>query len=217
MFTDKVQHVKDGGTFFRKTDRSTYDLIAGTAWLFSNDAAQGLVDYLFIDEAGQVSLANVVAVSQSSKNLVLLGDQMQLEQPTQGSHPEDSGKSCLEYYMQDDATVAPNKGIFLSTTWRMHPELCSVISSAVYEARLTSESDNAKQILIPPKELEGRFTKRAGILWVPVMHEGNAQGSEEEADEIKLIIRDLLKCKFADKKGTLQNITMEDILDSRTV
>ena len=53
------------------------------------------LDYLFIDEAGQVSVANLVAISRSAKNLVIMGDQMQLGQPSQGTHPGDSGLSIL--------------------------------------------------------------------------------------------------------------------------
>jgi len=207
-----VEYVEDGGTLFKQMDLCRYNLVAGTAWLFSNEDAQGLFDYLFIDEAGQVCLANVVGMSRSSKNLVLLGDQMQLEQPTQGAHPEDSGTSCLEYYLQEHATIPPNLGIFLSTSWRMHPDLCSVISESVYEGRLTAEADTANQQVVPPKELFGQFKKRAGIVWVPVWHEGNTQGSEEEADVIKQIVSDLVTCKFADKSGVEHNIGLKDIL-----
>jgi superfamily I DNA and/or RNA helicase len=45
------------------------------------------VDVLFIDEAGQMSLADVLAVAQGAESLVLLGDPQQLEQPQQASHP----------------------------------------------------------------------------------------------------------------------------------
>lgn len=60
--------------------------IGGTAWLFCNEAfteEQGTekLDYLFIDEAGQVSVANLVGMSRSTKNIILMGDQMQLGQP----------------------------------------------------------------------------------------------------------------------------------------
>jgi hypothetical protein len=35
-----------------------------------------------------MSLANVLAVSQAAKTVVLIGDPQQLDQPMQGSHPE---------------------------------------------------------------------------------------------------------------------------------
>jgi superfamily I DNA and/or RNA helicase len=90
----------------------SFDVVAGTAWLFSAEDAVGLVDWLFIDEAGQVCLANVVGVAPATRNIVMLGDQMQLEQPCQETHPEDSAKSCLEYYLQEHATIPPELGIF---------------------------------------------------------------------------------------------------------
>ena len=41
---------------------SEYQLVAGTAFLFARPEFDGTLDYLFIDEAGQVCLANVVAM-----------------------------------------------------------------------------------------------------------------------------------------------------------
>src|SRR5262249_44789528 len=75
-------------------------LIGGTVFAFSQESAEAALDYLFVDEAGQVSLANLVAVSAAADNLVLLGDQMQLGQPIQGSHPGESGLSALEYLLK---------------------------------------------------------------------------------------------------------------------
>jgi hypothetical protein len=69
--------------------------------VFSREDMQGKLDYLFIDEAGQVSLANLVGMSASTNNIVLMGDQMQLGQPIQGSHPGESGQSILEYIVGD--------------------------------------------------------------------------------------------------------------------
>ena len=115
-----------------------YQLVAGTAWLFSRESADQAFDYLFIDEAGQTSLANLVAMGTAAKNLVFLGDQMQLGQPLQGKHPEDAGKSALEFLLTDYATVPPTLGVLLNQTWRMHPDVCHFISQALYEGRLTN-------------------------------------------------------------------------------
>jgi uncharacterized protein len=103
-----------------ETAEGGHDLIAGTAWLFARDALDQQLDYLFIDEAGQVSLANTVAMGVSAKNVILVGDQMQLSQPLKGSHPGRSGRSALEHVLdggdgaararrlsQQDATDAP--------------------------------------------------------------------------------------------------------------
>ena len=125
-----------------------HDLIAGTAWLFAREELDRQLDYLFIDEAGQVSLANTVAMGVSARNVILVGDQMQLSQPLKGSHPGRSGLSALEHLLDGAATVPPERGIFLSKTRRMHPDLCRFISDAFYEGRLIAEAGNERQRLI---------------------------------------------------------------------
>jgi AAA domain len=115
-----------------------HDLIAGTAWLFAREELDQQLDYLFVDEAGQVSLANTVAMGVSAKNVILVGDQMQLSQPLKGSHPGRSGRSALEHVLDGAATMPPERGVFLSKTRRMHPDLCRFISDAFYDGRLTA-------------------------------------------------------------------------------
>lgn len=187
-------------------------LIGGTAWFFSRGAMAGKLDYLFVDEAGQVSIANLVAMSRSTRNIVLMGDQMQLGQPTQGSHPGESGQSILEYYLQGHATIPEDLGIFLPTSWRMHPQVCSFISDAVYESRLKPEAHTANRIIcLPPSE--GNLVKQeAGVLFVPVEHEGNSQGSDEEVEVIKTIVQDLVGRTIMNEKGEPAGVV--NVLDS---
>jgi hypothetical protein len=122
-------------------------VVGGTAWLFTLPEWELALDFLFIDEAGQVSLANAVAMARCAKNLVLLGDQMQLEQPVQGSHPGDAGLSALQYALKDTAASRPDSpvlhavvpqdyGLFLGESRRMHPSVCRFISESIYEGRL---------------------------------------------------------------------------------
>ena len=125
-----------------------FSLVAGTAWLLASAKLQQKFDYLFVDEAGQVSLANLLAMSTCARNIVLLGDQMQLGQPIQGVHPGESGKSTLDYLLKGEATIAPESGVFLKDTWRMHPDVCQFISEAVYDGRLLAEAKNANQRLL---------------------------------------------------------------------
>ncbi|MFK7891514.1 MAG: TM0106 family RecB-like putative nuclease, partial [Granulosicoccus sp.] len=68
-------------------------VVGTTAWGFAREDMAGQLDFLFVDEAGQVAVANLIAMSRSAANLVLMGDQMQLGQPLQGTHPADSGLS----------------------------------------------------------------------------------------------------------------------------
>ena len=88
-------------------------LLGGTAWLFSREDMEGVVDTLFIDEAGQMSLADALAVSTCARNVVLLGDPQQLGQVSQGIHPEGAAASVLEHLLGDEDTVPPNRGLFL--------------------------------------------------------------------------------------------------------
>ena len=118
-------------------------LIGGTAWAFSDPAVRETLDYLLVDEAGQVSVANLIGMAPTAQNLVLIGDQMQLGQPIQGFHPGESGGSILEYLLQGKATIPEEMGIFLGTTWRLHPALCSFISATVYDGRLQCGATDA--------------------------------------------------------------------------
>jgi len=150
-------------------------IIAGTAWLFARSEWIGQLDYLFIDEAGQVSLANATAMSRCAANLVLMGDQMQLEQPIQGTHPGDAGLSVLQYALKDTArslpdapvchqVVPPDAGIFLGETRRMHSSVCSFISTSIYEGRLTAHPDCDRQrISLTPNAI--LVTQEHGILF----------------------------------------------------
>ena len=187
-------------------------LIAGTAFAFICDAAKDVLDYLFVDEAGQVSVANLVAMSLAAKNLVLLGDQMQLGQPIQGSHPGESGLSALDYLLQDHATIPADFGIFLPRTWRLHPSLCNFISEAVYEGRLGCETHTAERALDPGADHPDWLSRPAGLIYIPVEHEGNIYESVEEEDKIADIIRDLLGLRLRRGEGVVHQLTSADIL-----
>ena len=186
-------------------------LVAGTAWQFSSEDLESTFDYLFIDEAGQVSLANLVAMSTCAKNIVLLGDQMQLGQPIQGVHPGESGQSTLEYLLQGKATISQERGVFLKDTWRMHPDVCQFISDAVYAGRLEAESNNAKQMLVLKQGVHASV-KPTGISFIAVKHTGCSQRSDEEASLIAAVFEDLLASSFIDRSGTQHQMTVENIL-----
>ena len=81
------------------------DIAAGTGWLWSREDFVGTVDTLFVDEAGQMSLANVLAMAGAARNIVLLGDPQQLDQPVKGSHPPGAEKSALEHMLGERQTI----------------------------------------------------------------------------------------------------------------
>lgn len=187
-------------------------VIGTTAWGFSREDLKDVFDYLFIDEAGQVSVANLVAMSQSARNIVLLGDQMQLGQPTQGTHPKDSGLSILDYLLKDSPTIQPEMGVFLETTYRMHSRVNQFISEAIYDGQLNAAPDNDKQVIVVPEDYHGLLDFEAGIKFIPVEHEGNTQASDEEVVKINEMVQALLDRKFTDKHGKQRSITLNDIL-----
>jgi len=161
-------------------------LIAGTAWLFAREGLSGAGDTLFVDEAGQVSLADALAIGGAARNLVLLGDPQQLAHVVQGVHPRGSSASVLEHLLGDDETVAPERGVFLGTTYRMHPDVCSFISDTMYQGRLEAEERCATQTLTSPG-LSG-----TGVRYLAVEHEDNRQSSPEEAERIAIEVERLL-------------------------
>ena len=188
-----------------------HDLIAGTAWLFAREEFDQQLDYLFIDEAGQVSLANTLAMGVSAKNVILVGDQMQLSQPLQGSHPGRSRLSALEHLLDGAATVPPERGIFLSKTRRMHPDLCRFVSDAFYDGRLMAEAGNEQQCLVLDPNADPALAP-SGLLFISIEHEGCSQKSEAEADRIWLLYQSLLGQRWTDREGRTRPIGVKDIL-----
>lgn len=188
-----------------------FQLVAGTAWLFSREDANQTFDYLFVDEAGQVALANIVAIGTAANNIVLLGDQMQLGQPTQGVHPGYSGTSVLDYLLEGHHTVQNEKGIFLGVSYRMHPKICQFISNTVYDGRLTSSKETVNQQL-DLNATAYKTLKPCGIVYVPIHHSDCTQSSDEEAALIKSLYENLLTQHYTDKANKRMPITHEDIL-----
>lgn len=164
------------------------NVLGGTSWLWSPEAAFEAVDILFIDEAGQMGLADVLAVSQAAKSLVLIGDPQQLERPLKGSHPDGVEKSALEHLLGERKTISRDMGFLLPETWRLHPRVCEFTSEFFYEGRLASRE------LLQNRVLQGHpWLNGAGLWIVPVVHEGNRNSSAEEVDIVARIVEGLLR------------------------
>lgn len=182
---------------------------AGTAWLWARDEYFESVDILFVDEAGQMSLANALAVAQAGKSLVLLGDPQQLEQPQQGSHPEGTDVSALEHILGESDTIADDRGLFLPETWRLHPSLSEFTSEVFYDGRLRSRPELELQ------GIEGREPFGAPGLWfVPVSHAGNQSSSPEEAEVVAELIARLTApgSKWTTAKGIENPLGLDEVL-----
>lgn len=182
-------------------------VVGGTAWLFARPEFESRFDYVFIDEAGQVSIANLVAIASAAKNIVLVGDQMQLPQPVQGVHPGESGLSTLDYLLGEQRTVAADRGIFLPVSRRMHPAVCKIVSDLVYDGKLSSDADAGRH------QIEGvAGLPPSGVLFEEIAHVGNSQSSEEEAERLAEVYASLIGATFTDRKGKIRKIGVSDIL-----
>jgi predicted RecB family nuclease len=150
-------------------------LLAGTAWLFAHESFDGALDYLFLDEAGQISLGDALAMGTCARNVVLLGDPNQLAQVSQGVHPQGTDASVLEHLLGAETTISPDRGVFLARTFRLHPDLCAYVSEAFYEGRLEPDATTA-----------ARTTPAGtGLRYLPVPHEGRRQESPEEVARVR--------------------------------
>jgi uncharacterized protein len=194
---------------FDELEESEGIVVAGTAWLWARPEMADAVDVLFVDEAGQMSLANVLAVAQAAKSLVLLGDPQQLDQPRKGIHPPGAEDSAFDHLLQGHSTIAPSQGLFLAETHRLHPDICSFTSELFYESRLETRPENGRQ------RVNGKgFIDGTGLRFVPVSHSGNKSESQEEIDRISGLIADFLSngSTWTNKDGKTSNLTLEDIL-----
>lgn len=188
---------------------ATAPLVGGTAWLFSRAEHDRKFDYLFVDEAGQVSLGNLIALSSCAENIVLVGDPMQLPQPLQGAHPGKSGWSSLEFALNGEHTIPDDRGLFLPESRRMHPDICRVISWLAYDGRLRSHLSTERQA-VSSKAAKENF--ETGVSFVAVPHEGNTQVSDEEVVALRDVYHSYLGGVFRDKDGVEKLISANDIL-----
>jgi uncharacterized protein len=184
------------------------DVVGGTAWLWAREDYRNAVDVLFVDEAGQMSLANVLAVSQAANSLVLLGDPQQLDQPEKGTHPDGVGVSALEHVLDGHQTMPADCGIFLPTTWRMSPALTAFTSELFYEGRLSSKHGLERQILSGVEELAG-----SRFWYVPVEHDGNQSASDEEVEAVTRLVDHLLApgSMWVGEDGQARQLTAADL------
>jgi uncharacterized protein len=182
-------------------------LVAGTAWLYAPECMDGALDYLILDEAGQVSLADALAIGTAARNLILLGDPLQLAQVLQGTHPDGSSASVLEHLLGERGTIPPERGVFLDRTRRMHPDVCRFVSEVVYESRLHAIPECARQRVSGGGSLTG-----TGVRFIEVDHTGNTRASTEEADVIAAAITGLAEATVTESDGIERPLDPADVM-----
>ncbi len=184
-------------------------VLGATAWLWAREEAFEIADVLFVDEAGQMALPEVIVCSGAADSVVLLGDPQQLEQPKKGSHPEGTAESALAHVLQGEQVMPPERGIFIPETWRMHPSICGFCSEVFYEGKLSPRPGLEKQALTGTGRFDG-----SGLWVVGVEHEGNQNDSLEEVAAVTEIVRALLdrKAHWVDATGKSKRIKASDIL-----
>lgn len=213
-----VTEVKEPQRITAALAEESHRVVAGTAWLFAPEELDEKVDVLFIDEAGQMSLATACAAATAARSVVLVGDPQQLAQPGKALHPPlpspaselypfGAGASALSHVLAGRATIPPMEGIFLDRTQRLHPEICRFISDAMYDGRLESADHCAHRVII---HADGR--REAGIRWHPVEHVGNKLSSSEEVEAIREIVRELEGASQVTKDGSIARLEPSDVM-----
>jgi len=204
-----VAIVKEKEEGWEALQQGSANVVGGTSWVWSPEKAFEIVDVLFIDEAGQMSLADVLAVSQAAEKLVLLGDPQQLERPTKGSHPDGAEKSALEHLLNGRKTIAEDMGFLLPESWRLHPKVCDYTSPLFYDGKLSSHAIARSRVI------EGHaWIRGAGLWYVPAEHEGNRNSSEEEVELVARIAESLMKrgVKWFYSAGNSRALNGDEIL-----
>ncbi|HVM16792.1 MAG TPA: TM0106 family RecB-like putative nuclease, partial [Gaiellaceae bacterium] len=176
-------------------------LLAGTSFLFAREEFDRHLDVLFVDEGGQFSLADTLAVGTAARCLILLGDPNQLPQVSQAAHPPGAEASVLQHLLGDDETVRPEMGVFREQTWRLRPEICAFTSEAFYEGRLEPAESARRRSL----ELGN------GIRFLAVEHGGHRSAAPEEAEAIAEEIERLVGSRFVDERGVERALRYEDV------
>lgn len=94
----------------------------------------------------------------------------------------------------------------------MHPSVCRFISESIYEGRLGSHPDCARQKITVPPGANGLITNETGIVFSGVEHDGDIQQSDEEVERVKAIYHELLGHLYTAKDGSTRPLALEDFL-----
>ncbi len=205
--SQEVQCTKSSSTVEAALAADEVEVVAGTPWLFARASFPAKLDYLVVDEAGQMALANVLAIAGAANNLILLGDPNQLRQPSHGVHPQGVDRSVLDHVIQDQQTMPAANGLFLETTYRLHPAVCAFVSEAFYDGKLEPDESTKRQDLAVSNGSGG-----IGLRYLRVEHAGNRTLSPEEVDRVNQNFQALVGLPWTDRDGKTRPLAVEDVL-----
>ena len=147
-------------------------------------------------------------MAAAAQSFVLLGDPQQLDQPLHGTHPPGADRSALAHVLDGLATIPPDRGLFLETTWRLHPALARFTSEVFYDDRLEAEAHLSVQRLIGDEPADG-----VGPRLVPVPSEGFDSESPIEAEAVAALAHAIVADgRWIDEDGAERDLTWDDVL-----
>ncbi len=207
--SEDVRHLAHNGAARDALRDGSVHVVGGTTWLWSREDMVEAVDVLFVDEAGQMSLADALAGSLSARNIVLLGDPQQLDQPLQGTHPPGAERSVLAHVLDGERVMPDHLGLFLDGTWRLHPDISAYTSEVFYEGRLHSHPGRETLALTGVPPLSG-----TGLRFLSVPHSGQTSESPEEAERAAQLVRSLLDASptHTNDSGATRPLDIADVL-----
>jgi len=205
---DRVAHAKATKDVVDALENGSATLAAGTSWVWASERMKAAIDVLFVDEAGQMSLAYVASMGHATDSIVLLGDPQQLDQPQRGTHPPGAERSALAHVLSGSATIAPDRGLFLERTWRLHPALCAFTSEVFYDDRLEPEAHLAEQRV----RTEAALVDGVGPRVLPIHTVGADNESPDEAAAVAALALSIVGGSWTDAKGVTRPLGWRDVL-----
>jgi len=185
---------------------STIDATPKMATVLEDENVEFKIDTCIVDEAGCVlECAIPMILKFGPTNLVLIGDHKQLQPFTSvwsASYECNHTRSLLER-----AVMNGFKPWFLSTQFRMHPMICSLVSSLFYGNRLETFSgiDRAATISSPCQWVNVSSSE--------IPHDGKGYSNPREAQEVCSTAKKLLKLSESVWVITFYNKQRSLILD----
>ena len=174
-------------------------VVGGTTWMFCREELADQFDLLVVDEAGQMSLANLLVMARCARTILLVGDQQQLTQPSQADHPGDSGQSCLEFGCRGGRGARRSRSIpahQLADGAQPHSDG----ERALLRRPPAGPPGNCANCITwctACRTSDGELYPGQGLMFEAVEHSGRSVHAPEEIDRIEQLVDALLGSPYA--------------------